>query len=229
MRQAFFTNMFIGIETPEPGALRAMRKTQNLRSPILDAVRTINRYGIEVASGIILGFDTDTPETPRAIIDFALASQIPIMTVNILYALPNTALHRRLEADGRILSEEESAHRDSNIRFLRPYEEVVRRWLDVIEEIYRPEALYERYDYNVTHTYPYRLRPTRPLRQLTAQNLRRALSILARVIGKVGLASDYRRVFWQMAVKQLRQGNIETFFQVAMVGHHLITYARECL
>ena len=229
MRQAFFTNMFIGVETPEPAALRAMRKTQNLRSPILDAVRTINRYGIEVASGIILGLDTDTPETPQAIVDFARASQIPIMTVNILYALPNTALYQRLEADRRILSDEESAHRDSNIQFLLPYEEVVRRWLDVIEEIYRPEALYARYDYNAAHTYPHRLRPTQPWRQITPQNLRRGLSILARVIWKVGFTSDYRRVFWQMGVKQIRQGNFETFFQVAMVGHHLITYARECL
>ena len=229
MRQAFFTNVFIGIETPEPAALRAMKKTQNLRSPILEAVRTINDYGIEVASGIILGLDTDTPETPPAIIDFARESQIPIMTVNILYALPNTALHRRLEAVGRILSEEESSNRDSNIQFLLPYEEVVGRWLEVIEEIYRPEAIYARYDYNAAHTYPHRLRPKQPWRQITPQNLRRGLSILARVIWKVGLMSDYRRVFWQMGLKQVRQGNVETFFQVAMVGHHLITYARECL
>ncbi len=229
MRQAFFTNLFIGIETPEPVALRAMKKTQNLRSPILEAVRTINQYGIEVASGIILGLDTDTPETPRAIIDFARESQIPIMTVNILYALPNTALYRRLEADGRILSDEESAQRDSNIQFLLPYDEVVRRWLEVIEKIYLPQALYARYDYNAARTYPHRLRPTQPWKQVTPQNLRRGLGILARVIWKVGLTGDCRRVFWKMCVKQLRQGNFETFFQVAMVAHHLITYARECL
>lgn len=229
MRQAFFTNMFIGIETPEPAALRAMRKVQNLRSPILDAVRIINRYGIEVASGIILGLDTDTPETPQAIIHFARESQIPIMTVNILYALPNTALHRRLEADGRILSDQDSANRDSNIKFLLPYEAVVKRWLEVIEEIYQPEALYARYDHNAAGTYPHRLRPMQPWRQATPQTLWRGLRILARVIWKVGLASDYRRVFWKMGLKQIRQGNFETFFQVAMVAHHLITYARECL
>src|SRR6266550_1373053 len=229
MRQAFFTNLFVGIETPEPVALRAMKKTQNLRAPILEAVRTINRYGIEVASGIILGLDTDTPETPRAIIDFARESQIPIMTVNILYALPNTALYRRLEAAGRILPEEDSAHRDSNIQFLVAYEEVVRRWLEVIAAIYRPEVLYARYDSNAAHTYPHRLRPTQPWKQVTSQNLRRGLGILARVIWKVGLTGDYRRVFWKMCVKQTRQRNFETFFQVAMVAHHLITYARECL
>ena len=229
MRQAFFTNLFIGIETPEPEALRAMKKTQNLRSPILEAVRTINRYGIEVASGIILGLDTDTPETVRAIIDFARESQIPILTVNILYALPNTALYRRLEGAGRILSEETSADRDSNIQFMVPYEEVVRRWQQVIAEIYRPEVLYARYESNAARTYPHRLRPTHPWKQVTWQNLRRGLRILARLAWKVGLAADYRWAFWKMGLRQMRRGNIETLFQVAMVAHHLITYARECL
>ena len=61
------THVFCGVETVEPDALRAMSKGQNLRTPILQSVDTINRYGIEVAAGIILGLDTDTPETPDAI------------------------------------------------------------------------------------------------------------------------------------------------------------------
>jgi hypothetical protein len=44
----------------------------------------------------------------------------------------------------------------------------------------------------------------------------------------VGICSDYRRLFWKMAWTELKQGNVETMFQVAMVAHHLITYAREC-
>src|SRR5262249_16720970 len=152
-----------------------------------------------------------------------------IMTVNILYALPNTALYRRLESDGRILSDEESANLDSNIRFLPGYEEVVRRWLKVIDEIYQPEVLYMRYDYNAAETYPHRFRPTQPWQQATLENLWRGLSIFGRLIWKVGLASDYRWNFWKMGLKQLRQGNVDTFFQVAMVAHPLITYARECL
>ena len=38
--------------------------------PILDAVRAINDHGMEVVSGIILGLDTDTPETGARIVDF---------------------------------------------------------------------------------------------------------------------------------------------------------------
>ena len=139
MREAGFTNVFFGIETPEPTALKAMKKGQNLRMPILEAVQTVNRYGMEVASGIIMGLDTDTSETPQAIMDFADVSNIPIMTVNILYALPRTALYQRLQKENRVLHD--AGDRDSNIIFLEPYEEVVRNWQRVIRHVYGPDKL----------------------------------------------------------------------------------------
>src|SRR5262249_8545803 len=58
MREAHFHTVFCGIETPEEHALEFMHKEQNLCQPILDAVRTLNGYGLEVVSGIILGLDT---------------------------------------------------------------------------------------------------------------------------------------------------------------------------
>lgn len=226
MQQAFFTNCFFGIETPDPTALKAMKKGQNMRMPILEAIQTVNRYGIEAASGIIMGLDTDTEETPQALIDFAEISHIPIMTVNILYALPNTALYTRLEKDNRVLHDAEN--RDSNIVFLQPYETVVRNWQRVIANVFGPENLYRRYAYNAIHTYPNRIKPKNPLSQATWPNIKRALGIFRRIIWRVGICSDYRAEFWNMAWTELKQGNVETMFQVAMVAHHLITYAREC-
>jgi radical SAM superfamily enzyme YgiQ (UPF0313 family) len=228
MQQAFFTNCFFGIETPDPKALKAMKKGQNMRMPILEAVQTVNKYGIEAASGIIMGLDTDTDETPQALMDFAEVSQIPIMTVNIHYALPNTALYTRLEKDNRVLPAEKAENRDSNIVFLQPYENVVRNWQKVIANVFGPENLYKRYAYNAIHTYPNRIKPKNPMTQATWPNIRRALGIFRRIIWRVGICSDYRRLFWKMAWTELKQGNVETMFQVAMVAHHLITYAREC-
>jgi radical SAM superfamily enzyme YgiQ (UPF0313 family) len=226
MQQAFFTNCFFGIETPDPKALKAMKKGQNMRMPILEAVQTVNRYGIEAASGIIMGLDTDTDETPQALIDFAEVSNIPIMTVNILYALPNTALYTRLEKENRVLHDAED--RDSNIVFLQPYETVVRNWQRVIGHVFSPEHLYARYAYNAKHTYPNRIKPKNPMSQATWPNISRALGIFGRILWRVGVCSDYRKHFWKMAWTELKQGNVETMFQVAMVAHHLITYAREC-
>ena len=227
MRDAFFTNVFCGVETPEPDALRAIKKTVNLQRPILDAIDTLNSYGIEVAAGLIMGFDTDTEQTPQVIADFIRASQAPIQTVNILYALPKTPLYERLMEAGRIVCDDQQ--RDSNIQFLRPYEDVVANWRRVIAEAYDPKALYHRYATQAVKTYPHRRRPRRPLLQATPRNLRRAFSILTRLIRRAGFQADYRAEFWSMFWTQLRQGRIENIFQISMIAYHLIHYARDCV
>ena len=226
MHDACFTNIFCGIETPESAALRAIKKTVNIQKPILEAIDKLNSYGLEVAAGLIIGFDTDTEQTPQAIAAFIRESQAPIHTVNILYALPKTPLYKRLEQTGRIISDE---GRDSNVKFLRPYEEVVSDWRGIISKAYEPEALYQRYAAQAAKTYPNRRSPRFPLRQATPRNLRRAFSTLARLILHVGIRSDYRIEFWRMFRNEFRQGRIENIFQIAVVAHHLINYARDCV
>ena len=70
MREAFFVTVFCGIETPDPDALKAMHKDHNMMVPILEGIHTINSYGMEVVSGIIMGLDTDKPETGDALLAF---------------------------------------------------------------------------------------------------------------------------------------------------------------
>ena len=189
LQKAYFTNIFCGVESPEAEALRAIKKSFNTKRPILEAIDTFNQYGMEVAVGLIMGFDTDTKETPRVLAEFVRASQTPVHTLNILYALPKTPLYNRLEKADRIVSD---VGRDSNIQFLRPYDELISDWLNLISEVYEPEALYQRYQTQAIKTYPNRRRPKFPLRQLTPRNLRRAFSIFARLIWHVGIRSDYR-------------------------------------
>ena len=226
MRQAGFITVFCGTETPEPAALRAMKKTQNLRRPILESVQTLTSYGLEVASGIILGLDTDTPETPGAILDFARESQIPLMTVNLLYALPKTPLYDRLKRDGRILSDPEG---DSNIAFLEPRETVLERWRRVIAHLYEPANLYARFMTQARDTYSNRPAPENAFQQLTWRNARRGARIFTRIIWHVGLRSDYRRHFWKMFWTLIWRGQVETIFHITIVSHHLISYTRQAL
>jgi hopanoid C-2 methylase len=226
MRQAGFITVFCGTETPEPTALRAMKKMQNLRRPILESVQTLNQYGLEVASGIILGLDTDTPETPGAILEFARESQIPLMTVNLLYALPKTPLYDRLQREGRILNDPEG---ESNIAFLEPRETVVERWRRVIAHLYEPANVYARFLTQTRSTYVNRAAPPNPLQRLTWRNLRRAVRISSRIFWHVGLRSDYRRHFWKFFWSLIWRGQLETIFQVTIVAHHLISYTREAL
>ncbi|HEV3177881.1 MAG TPA: B12-binding domain-containing radical SAM protein [Stellaceae bacterium] len=223
MREAFFVTVFCGIETPDIDALHAMAKDHNATIPILEAVEILNGYGMEVVSGIILGLDTDTRATPARISEFVRRSNIPMLTINLLQALPRTPLWDRLEATGRLVHDDA---RESNVDFLLPYDEVVAMWRDVVAETYAPEALYRRFAWNVEHTYPNRIRPPPSPRRASWANLRKGVRILANVLVRAGLAADYRATFWRLAGPLLRQGRIEDVIRVGIVAHHLIRFAR---
>lgn len=224
MREAYFCTVFCGIETPEPGALQSISKSHNLSIPILEAVETLNRYGLEVVSGIIMGLDTDTPETADHILEFIRQSNIPMLTINLLYALPRTPLWRRLETEGRLVFE---PGRESNVDFLMPYEEVVEMWRRCITEAYDPGFLFERFWYQCENTFPNRIEvPSSPARTSWSM-IRKGLTILANSLVRVGLLSDYRRVFWSFAWRTLKRGQIESLINVTLVCYHLIEFARE--
>jgi radical SAM superfamily enzyme YgiQ (UPF0313 family) len=222
MREALFCTIFCGIETPELGALHAMAKDHNASLPILEAVRILNSYGLEVVSGIILGLDTDTPDTPARVLDFIHQSQIPMLTINLLQALPRTPLWDRLRSAGR-LSDDEA--RESNVEFLLPYDDVVAAWKYCIAEAYQPEAIYERYAYNVRHTYPNRLKPPASPARASWANIAKGMRIMANLLVRVGLFADYRHTFWRFAGPLLRQGRIEDVIRVGLAAHHCITFA----
>jgi radical SAM superfamily enzyme YgiQ (UPF0313 family) len=225
MREAHFYTVFCGIETPEPHALRAMAKDHNLRMPILEAVNVLNTFGMEVVAGIIIGLDTDTPETADRILEFIWLSQIPVLTINVLYALPKTPLWHRLAAAGRLTSED---GRESNIEFLMPYTHVVEMWRRCITTAYDPEFLYQRFAYQCEHTYPHRLRAPHSSARTSWADLRKGVTLMSNLLLRVGLFGTYRQAFWKMAVPALRAGNIEHLLQVGMVAHHLIRFTQEC-
>lgn len=104
MREAGFNSVFIGIETPDPQSLAETGKTQNLKSDMEAAVRTIQKNGLEVLAGFILGFDNDSPAIFDQQIRFIQQNAIPQAMIGLLNALPGTRLYERLEAEGRILS-----------------------------------------------------------------------------------------------------------------------------
>ncbi len=225
MREAYFCTVFCGIETPETNALQAISKTHNLGMPILEAVKILNSYGMEVVSGIIMGLDTDTDDTCDRILEFIRLSQIPLLTINLLHALPRTPLWRRLEQEGRLVFDE---NRDSNVEFLMPYEQVVEMWRRCITTAYEPEFLYQRFTYHLEHTYPNRIKvPNSPAR-VSRANIIKGLTYLTNIVVRVGIFGNYRQTFWKMARETLKKGDIEGFINVGLVGHHLIKFAAEC-
>jgi hopanoid C-2 methylase len=226
MREAQFLTVFVGIETPDADALKAMRKEHNATLPMMDAIKTLNSYGLEVTSGIILGLDTDTADSEGRLKDFIDLSQIPILTINLLQALPRTPLWDRLKRDGRLIADDSGL--ESNVRFLRPYDEVVATWRRCIAHAYDPERLLARFTHQVDATFANRMiTPARG--KLTIPNLRAALVLAFNIVLRVGLLSDYRRPFWRAVRHAFRRGQIDAVLGIGFVTYHLIEFSREAL
>jgi hopanoid C-2 methylase len=225
MREAQFHTVFVGIETPEIDALKAMHKEHNAKLPMLEAISTLNRYGLEVTSGIIIGLDTDTEATEARLKEFIDRSNIPVLTINLLQALPKTPLWDRLTRAGRIV---EDAGLESNVRFLRPYHEVVAMWRRCIAYAYEPERLFARFAHQVEATYRYRIDP--PLRgSLNVANLRQCAVLATNILLRLGVFADYRRPFWQAALRGLRRGQIDAVLGIGFIARHRIHFAREAV
>ncbi len=225
MRECSFLGLFVGIETPEADALKAMRKNQNVAVPMMESIKTLNDYGLEVTSGIILGLDTDSDDTEVRLKDFIDISQIPMLTINLLQALPKTPLWDRLKLAGRLADEPTL---ESNVRFLRPYEEVVAMWRRCIAYANDPERLFARFHHQVEATYVNRMiTPARG--KLNWANLSGALVLAFRVVLHIGILSDYRKPFWRAARHSLRRGQIDAVLGMGFIAHHLIQFTREAL
>jgi radical SAM superfamily enzyme YgiQ (UPF0313 family) len=190
--------------------------------PIMEGIRTINSYGMEVVSGIILGLDTDKPDTGQHLMQFIEASKIPLLTINLLEALPKTPLWDRLAKENRLIQEE---GRESNVDFRLPYEFVVDTWRKCMGAAYEPAALLQRYEYQIREVYPKRLSPRTPERASWA-NIRLGLVLLRNIFWKIGVLGDYRLEFWKFALRRLYRGELEHLIEAMMVGHHLIMFAR---
>ena len=152
MRDAGFFAVFVGIESPDPATLVMTQKKQNTRRSISESVHRINKAGMFVTAGFIVGFDTEKLSISAALADCIETTAIPVSSVGLLTALPNTQLTRRLEREGRLfdefdeISEETGDQCTAGLNFvtLRPRREVMADYRDVVRQVYAPAAFFGR-------------------------------------------------------------------------------------
>ena len=94
--------MFIGIETPNEDSLAECNKFQNKNRDLVESVKRIQRAGLQVQGGFIVGFDSDTPSIFQQQIDFIQKSGIVTAMVGLLQAPYGTRLYERMQREGRL-------------------------------------------------------------------------------------------------------------------------------
>ena len=146
MRRANFRRVFLGIETPVEASLKEAQKGQNMRGNLLDSVRRIQNYGMEVMAGFIVGFDNDPDDIFDRQIEFIRESAIPLAMVGLLTALPDTQLWRRLEREGRLLLESTGNNTDGSLNFVPKMDatRLIEGYKSLMRTIYSPGEYYQR-------------------------------------------------------------------------------------
>ncbi|MCX7823569.1 MAG: DUF4070 domain-containing protein [Syntrophobacterales bacterium] len=150
MVEAGFDKVFLGIETPEEESLKECGKHQNLRQNLSHSVRTILSNGLAVMGGFIIGFDHDKPDIFEKQYRFIQENGIVTAMVGLLSVIPTTRLYKRLEREGRLLSNfkpsGDNTHADGALNFIPKLD---REWLienyrKLMAKLYEPKTYYDR-------------------------------------------------------------------------------------
>ncbi len=215
MVQAGFTQVFIGIETPDNTALEACGKEHNTSRDMLGNIKKIQQAGMEVQGGFIVGFDSDTPSIFQKQIEFIQKSGIVTAMVGILQALPGTKLYDRMQKEGRLLHNSSGDNADSNTNIVPKMDlEVLRKgYTDMMTQLYAPKQYYKRIK--------------TLLREYRAPELKGSfrfghLLAFARSTVLLGVVGRERFQYWKMLTWTFfnRQKALPHAVTLAIYGHH---------
>jgi len=146
MVEAGFDTVFIGIETPDEEGLAGCNKRQNKNRNLIESVKRIQRTGLQVQGGFIVGFDSDGPSIFQRQIDFIQNSGIVTAMVGLLQAPPGTKLYERLKKEGRLrgLVSGDNVDGTTNIIPKMDLNQLLKGYQNILNSIYRPRPYYRR-------------------------------------------------------------------------------------
>ncbi|HQU30668.1 MAG: B12-binding domain-containing radical SAM protein [Planctomycetia bacterium] len=146
MSEAGFDTVFVGIETPDADGLAECNKKQNKNRNLVEDVRRIQRAGLQVQAGFIVGFDSDTPSIFQRQIDFIQKSGIVSAMIGLLQAPAGTKLYERLKQEGRLLGQMSGDNVDGTTNIIPTMDADILRdgYKRILRHIYSPESYYQR-------------------------------------------------------------------------------------
>ena len=234
MGAANFFGIFVGIESPDPATLVAMRKKQNTRRNIAESIHKIYAAGMLVTAGFIVGFDNEKVSMAEAMIDFIEEAAIPVAMVGLLYALPNTQLTRRLEKEGRLHSDHDLASTTggdqctSGINFdpVRPLRDILTDYRTVLARIYSPAAYAGRVDKLMTL-----LNRSRQRHELAEGDIRSRIGAMETVHRVITAIPEARGPLWQTFMNCAKRDTSSARIAVQMIAAyaHLGPFSRKVI
>lgn len=96
--------LFVGFESLDEAALRAMGKKTNHVATYVDSAKAFRENGIGILGSFVLGLDGDGPEVFERTLRFCEKARLEAAIFPILTPYPGTKVRQRLLGEGRILS-----------------------------------------------------------------------------------------------------------------------------
>lgn len=218
MQKACFSSVFIGIETPSEESLKECNKFHNVNRDLIASVKKIQRHGMQVSGGFIVGFDSDPPSIFERQINFIQKSGIVTAMVGMLQAPVGTKLFKRLKEEDRLLPADFTGNNtDVAINFIPKMSraKLVEGYRKIVGTIYEPQHYYERVLEFFKEFKPARKKSISMLRFCYIKALFKATVIL-------GMLEKGRRHYWKLIWKTLT--NYPRFLPEAVTfaiyGHH---------
>lgn len=221
MVKAGFKKVFVGIETPSPESLQECHKLQNKGRDLVASIKTLQRAGMEVMGGFIVGFDNDQQDIFKRQFDFIQKSGVVTAMVGLLQALPQTKLYQRLMREGRL----ETAASGNNTEAVLNFKTKLNReflqngYRELMNKLYEPKVYYQR-----IRTFLETHRPSGPSLRLSPSDLKAFLkSFWMLGIWERG-RHNYWRFFWATLLRRPRQ--LRQAIELAVIGYHFRRIAR---
>ena len=216
MARAGFEEVFVGIETPHVESLEECRKIPNRGRDLVASVRTLQRAGLQVQAGFIIGFDSDPPSIFAAMTRFIEESGIAVAMVGLLNAPVRTRLHGRLEKENRLLNAFSGNNTDFSMNFVPRIdpETLAQGYRSVLRNIYSPGPYYRRVKGFLSSHAPKGMHRA-PVEVAHVRALFRSMVLLG-VVGQ-GRLPFWNLFFWSL-VRRPRQ--FSTAITLAIYGFH---------
>jgi radical SAM superfamily enzyme YgiQ (UPF0313 family) len=215
MVEAGFDAVFVGIETPDEESLAECNKKQNKNRDLVEDVKRIQRAGLQVQGGFIVGFDSDTHSIFQRQIDFIQESGIVTAMVGLLQAPAGTKLYERLKQEGRLLGCMSGDNVDGTTNIIPKMDSDVLHegYRSIMRHIYSHKHYYER-----VKTF---LREYRAPRIEIPMDFQRFLAFFRSNI-RLGILGRERFQYWRLLLWTLfrRPELFSLAITLAIHGHH---------
>lgn len=146
MRDAGFSSVFIGLETPSKESLTECGKFHNQNRNMVNDIKKIHNHGMEVYGGFIVGFDSDDETIFETQLKFIQDTGIIVATVSLLNAYPGTKLYYRLKDENRLTGQSNANNTDFTINFVPKMDKdfLISEYRKLLLSLYNVENYYDR-------------------------------------------------------------------------------------